>query len=148
MDMNSFLSSISGYGANNSVSPGFSPQGASNPMGVYNQSQLVSPDVGLWGANKPGGLGGTGLGLNMDTGKLALGGLQTIGSLWQAWEANKLAKEKFKFQKDFANTNLTNQIQSYNTTLADRTRSRTFTEGGSDEAAQAYIDEHSLRRSN
>ena len=145
MNMNDFMSSISGYGSNNSSSPGFSPQGASNPMGALFQNQTDN-----WAGMRSGDVNAPdmGLGWNMGTGQLALGGLQTIGSLWNAWQANKLAKEQFKFQKDFANTNLANQIQSYNTTLADRTRARTFTEGGSDAEAQAYIDANQLRRSN
>lgn len=122
--------------------------GASNPAASYLQSQ---GSVGLdWsgnsavrpGAAAPGGMGG--LGFNMDTAKLALGGLQTIGSLWQAWEANKLAKDQFKFQKDFANTNLANSIQSYNTTLEDRGRTRAFAESQDPAMAQAYLDKNRL----
>src|SRR6185437_11279715 len=96
--------------------------GASNPVGTYLQSspQMSNNPNFSTGAGGIGGMGG--LGFNLDTGKLALGGLQTIGSLWQAFEANKLAKEQFKFQKEFANANLANQIQSYNTTLEDRGR--------------------------
>ena len=141
--------------------------GASNPVGSYLQTgfptapnSIVNPNYGIPGiASGPmasiakpggvgavGGIGGSGLGWNLNTAQLALGGLQTIGNLWQAWEANKLAKEQFKFQKDFANENLANQIQSYNTTLEDRTRARSFTEGGSAEDAQAYIDKNKLRK--
>lgn len=109
-------------------------------MGAPGAGGLGIPSVGV------GGAGGSGLGFNSGTLGLAIGGLQTIGSLWQAWQANKLAKEQFEFQKDFANTNLANQIQSYNTTLEDRGRSRAFTEGQSPEEAQAYIDENSLRK--
>lgn len=96
------------------------------------------------GAGAPAASGAGTLGWNFDTAKLALGGLQTIGSLWQAWEANKLARETFKFQKDFARTNLANSIQSYNTTLEDRGRSRAFTEGQSAAEAQAYLDKNRL----
>lgn len=103
---------------------------------VSNPTNLKS---GLQGST---GLGG--LGLNLDTAQLALGGLQTLGSLWQAWEANKLAKEQFNFSKGFANTNLANSIQSYNTALEDRSRARAVTEGQTPEQAQAYIDANRL----
>jgi hypothetical protein len=93
---------------------------------------------------RPNGGNMGGLGFNLDTANLALGGLQSLGNLWQAWEANKLAKEQFKFQKGFSQTNLANSIQSYNTTLEDRTRSRAFTEGQSPEQAQMYIDKNRL----
>jgi hypothetical protein len=86
----------------------------------------------------------TGLGMNMDTGRLIIGGLQTIGNLWQAWEANKLAKKQFSFQKEFAEKNMANQIKSYNTTLEDRTRSRTHSEGGTQAEAAAYIEKNRL----
>lgn len=137
--------------------------GASNPVGSYFQAAASSPSVpsGSPGAfssmigfgkdifpNAPGGSGSGfgGLGMNLDTAKLALGGLQTIGSLWQAWEANKLAKQQLNFQKQAFDTNLTNQIASYNTSLEDRTRARAFTEGMSADDAQAYIDAHKLRK--
>ncbi len=85
-------------------------------------------------------------GFNADSLKLLLGGLQTIGNLYGAFQANKLARETFNFQKDFANTNLANQIKSYNTALSDRANTRAFTEGRSAESAQSYIDENKLTR--
>jgi hypothetical protein len=137
--------------------------GASNPTGAYVQSSAGGPGTGInyypsaptpqvglasvIGSGSPtaapGGLG-TGLGWNIGTAQLALGGLETIGSLWNAWQANKLAKAQFNFQKNFANANLSNQIQNYNTTLEDRSRSRAFTEGQDPATAQAYIDHNRL----
>jgi len=116
--------------------------GVSNPVGSYLRAAGPSGAIGANKSAVPGMSGG--LGFNLDTAQLALGGLQTIGSLWQAWEANKLAKESFKFQKDFANTNLANSIQSYNTTLDDRIRSRGFTEGQSADQIQGYLDKNRL----
>lgn len=87
---------------------------------------------------------GSGLGWNLDTLQLALGGLNTIGNIWQAWEANKLAKQQFKAQKEFANINLANQIQSYNTALEDRGRSRAHTEGQDPAMAAAWISSNRL----
>ncbi len=113
-------------------------QGAA--QGAYGSS--VAP--GAINAAVPGM--GSGFGFNMDTGKLVLGGLGTIANIWNAFQAQKLAKEQFKFQKDITETNLANQIKSYNTTLADRGRSRAFTEGQSAETAAAYVRDNSLTR--
>lgn len=131
--------------------------GASNPVGSYMQNQGQGQAMGLdFFPTAPGSSGASslhnqggpatksGFGLNSGTLNMALGGLQTIGSLWAAWEANKLAKKQFKFQKEAWQTNMANQIQSYNTALADRARARAFTEGRSDEDAQRYIDENRL----
>ena len=75
---------------------------------------------------------------------LALGGIGTIGSLWMAYQAQKLAKEQFSFQKDMMNANFANQLQSYNTALTDKINSRTAQEGGDTADAQAYIDNNKL----
>lgn len=93
----------------------------------------------------------TPLGFNLGTAGAVVGGLQTIGNLWGAWEANKLAKKQFAFQKDITETNLANQIMSYNTALNDRIRSRAYTEqgqaGGLTQAqAEQYIQDNQLSR--
>ena len=85
------------------------------------------------------------LGLNMNTANLALSGLQTIGNLFAAFQANKLAKQQFKYTKKVTDANLANQIQSYNTALADRINSRYVVEGKSPEQAQAYLDVNKLK---
>lgn len=105
---------------------------------------LLEQLKGLFG----GGAGGegTGLGMNVGTGQLALGGLQTLGNLYGSHQANKLAKDQFKFTKDVTNTNLTNQIQSYNTALADRSRARGAMEGQDQSSVEQYIDQNKLRR--
>ena len=89
---------------------------------------------------------GTSLGFNMPTANLALSGLSTIGNLWAAFQAQKLARQQFKYTKNVTDTNLANQIKSYNTTLADRSYSRAKVEGRDNTSAQSYIDSNSLRR--
>ncbi len=85
-------------------------------------------------------------GLNFDTGKLALQGLGTIGSLWAAFQAQKLAKKQFSMTKKVTEANLGNSIASYNTTLEDRARSRAAVEGQSQEQMNAYIDKNRLAK--
>lgn len=77
-------------------------------------------------------------------GQFALGAIQTLGSLWNSFQQQKLAKQSFQFQKDAFNTNLQNQEQSYNTALEDRIRSRYVNEGRSQAEADAYLKDHSL----
>ena len=88
---------------------------------------------------------GSGLGLNLDTLKLGLSGLSSIGNLYAALQANSLAKKQFDFTKTYANANMANQVQSYNTTLADRLNSRAKVEGTSAEDAAAEIAKNSLK---
>lgn len=90
------------------------------------------------------GSSGGKLGLNMDTAGLAMSGLQTLANVWGAFEARNLAKKQFNFTKDVTNTNLANQIASYNTAISDRARSRGKVEGQTTAETQAYVDKNSL----
>lgn len=84
-------------------------------------------------------------GWNANTLNFGLQGLNTIGNIWGAWQANKLAKDQLNFTKNFANRNLANQTQSYNTALEDRARARAAVEGQTSAEAQAYIDKNRLK---
>lgn len=88
----------------------------------------------------------SGLGFNMDTLKLGFGALGALGSIYNGFNANKLANKQYKLAKEMANANLTNQIKSYNTALEDRIRSRYGVEGRSQEEADAYISANKLTR--
>lgn len=119
---------------------GFSPADMAAPT-------LPIPDVSSGIGKIPSiGAGGSKMGLNFDTANLALSGLNTIGSLWGAFQAAKLAKQQFKYTKRVTDTNLANQIQTYNTGLMDRANNRAIVEGRSPEQTAAYIDANSLRR--
>lgn len=107
---------------------------------------MGSPSLVPINPNFSTGNAGGGFGMNMDTAKLALSGLGTLANMWGAFQGMDLAKKQFNFTKDITEKNLSNQIQSYNTALADRARSRYAMEGSGDAAAQAYIDQNSLRR--
>ena len=139
---------------------GFADQinyGASNPTGVYMQGAasgyqvpqgITGPGLGQVAAPQVGGMNNslsTPLGMNIGTGQLVLGGIGTIGNLWAGWQAQKLAKEQFNYQKGITDTNLANQIQSYNTALTDRITSRGFTQGDSQSTIDQYIENNSMR---
>ena len=68
--------------------------------------------------------GGSDLGWNMGTLNTGFKGLATLGNLWGAYQGNKLARKQLALSTDAYNTNLTNQIKSYNTQLEDRIRGR------------------------
>lgn len=132
----------------------FSPQPASNltPLNSMVPSAMPAaasmPSVGgVAGAGgTPGWLGIEGLGKNVGTLNMGLSGLETIGKLWAAFEAQKLAKAQFGFQKEFANTNLNNQIRSYNTALTDRANTRAIVNGQSAADRDAYIQQNRATR--
>lgn len=63
-------------------------------------------------------------GWNMGTLNTGFKGLATLGNLWGAYQGNKLARKQLALSTDAYNTNLTNQIKSYNTQLEDRIRGR------------------------
>lgn len=127
--------------------------GASNPMGVYGQQVAapavspLAPNGSVAGVAAPsvGSTAATPLGFNLGTANLALSGIGTLGNLWAAFQAQKLATEQFNFQKGITNTNLTNQIKSYNTSLVDRINARSFVQGDSQATTDKYIADNSLR---
>lgn len=53
-----------------------------------------------------------------------LGMAGNIANIWSGIQQNRLARDNFDFQKGVMNTNLANQIASYNTALEDRVSGR------------------------
>lgn len=92
--------------------------------------------VGSYG-NPTSNMGG--FGFNIPTAQLALGGFNSLGNIWGALQAQKLARDNFNFTRDVTNTNLTNSIQAYNTALTDKITSRAKTQGMSDTDRDAAI---------
>lgn len=135
-------SQLAGFSNNQIQSYLMSPNFQANTTlgGMLGGSTAMTPMGGMGGIFG----GGAGGGFGMDGLKLLVGGIGTIGNLWNAFQAQKLAKEQFKFTKDFANTNLANQIKSYNTALSDRAIARGFTQGDDRATTDAYIEENSL----
>ena len=89
---------------------------------------------------------GAGLGMNIGTGQLALGGLSALSGIWGAYNSNKLANQQFQFTKDTTNTNLNNQIKSYNTALEDRITARAATQGQDSAYVNDYLNKNRLTR--
>ena len=88
----------------------------------------------------------TALGFNIPTLQLGLGALNALAGMYNSWNMNKLAKQQFNLQKDVLNTNLNNQIKSYNNSLADQLRSRAAMETGDVNAYDSLIEERKLTR--
>lgn len=86
------------------------------------------------------------LGMNVPTFQLGLGALGSLANIYGGFQANKLAKDQLNFTKSVTNTNLNNQIKSYNTALEDRARSRATAENRDQSSADAYIAANKLTR--
>lgn len=137
------------YDPNNPLAQAFQSTAVANNYqanpnpGLYNQGYSpIMPSNGVLGPSQTytAGIGGVSQQNNPSFfsqgggAGLALSGIQTIGSLWSAFQQNKLAKKALNFQKDSFNINLGNSVKQYNTALEDRIRARYNTEGRSDQA--------------
>lgn len=86
------------------------------------------------------------LGMNVPTFQLGLGALGSLANIYSGFQADKLAKDQLNFANSVTNTNLNNQIKSYNTALEDRARSRAVAENRDQSSADAYIAANKLTR--
>lgn len=142
-----YQSDTSGFGGSGDLTI---PTGNYNPAAL--NTAISTPNYTPGNASGMGGLGamfGNGpgqIGANLDTLKLGLGGLQTIGSLWGAFQAANVANQQLKLAKGTTNANLANQTQAYNTSLSDRATSRGVAEGMTPGAVQDYISKNSLQQ--
>lgn len=131
--------SMGNYGAVSA--PYMTPAGGSEILSPITPAPALTPiSASIPGIAGPdaskGWLGIDGLGANFDTLKLGVGALGSIASLWNASQQNKLARASFNHQKGILDTNLANQIKSYNLSLDDKLRSRQVMEGTSDAARE------------
>lgn len=120
----------------NSPAMNYNP-GASIGMGA--DAGVASPTSFLSGSANQ-------LGMNVPTFQLGLGALGSLANIYGGFQANKLAKDQLNFTKSVTNTNLNNQIKSYNTALEDRARSRATAENRDQSSADAYIAANKLTR--
>lgn len=114
---------------------------------------LQAPNTGFWapGNNSVMGKAGTadsGLGFNLGTLNMGVNALAAIGGLYNAFQSNKLAKDQFAFTKEVTNTNLNNQIKTFNTTMEDRARARARLDGREDTEGYTkdYMDKNRISR--
>ena len=110
------------------------PNPVVSPSGITNNNTTVMPESS------------TGIGMNIGTGQMAFQGLSSLAGILGGMESMKLAKDSFKLNKQMSNTNLNNQIKSYNTALEDRARSRAAVEGQTSAEQQSYVDRNRLTR--
>lgn len=116
------------------------PRGFGNPTSALSESTLSNLGTGLNGINSlADSLGGWG-----DV-------LSGLGSLYGAYnkfnmanDALDFAKDKFNFSKNFYSAQLNNQIDSYNTALADRARTRSWAETGTTDAYNDWYEKNKL----
>lgn len=121
--------------------------GATKPQIIPNYDPTSMLKTGTAGSSFSGAMSpDTGLGLNIGTAQLALGGLGALGNIWSSLQANRLANEQFDFMKQFSMANLANQRQSYNTRLEDRANVRAAIEGRPEGWAMDYINRNRLSR--
>lgn len=119
---------------------------------VWEQRISDLAQIGGKGGSQTGGLNPTAadsdLGFNLGTMNMGVKALAAIGGLYNSFQSNKLAKEQFAFTKEVTNTNLNNQIKTYNTTLEDRALARGRLNGEADPSAYAaaYTDKNKISR--
>jgi len=114
--------------------------------------QTPTPGAAMAPIATPGAPGVTGAGGASGPGflqeggalQVGLGAIQTLGSLWNSFQQQKMAKKTFNLQKDAYETNLANQRSTYNSALEDRIRSRGAYSGASKAEQDATIAERSL----
>lgn len=121
-------------GAGTGAMGGLSPQ----TQGLIDQN--INPITGA--AIKPGFFGQGGMA------QIGLGAISTLGSLWNSFQQNKIAKKSLALQERTFETNLANQTQTYNTELEDRIRNRYAGAGATGEElenkTQSYVDKNKL----
>lgn len=127
---------------------GFGDTGATSPLTLSAASNQLStgstvPDVTV---NTPDVAGASDPGLFQEGGafQVGLGAIKTLGSLWNSFQQNKLAKKSLNLQTKAYETNLANQTQTYNTALEDRINARYAAERRDPAEAQSYIDKNKL----
>lgn len=127
------------------------PNNANQGMNFNTPAMSYQPNMTMGDFSSPNtsavGSGLTGqLGMNIPTFQLGLGALGSLANIYGGFQANKLAKDQLNFTKSVTNTNLNNQIKSYNTALEDRARSRATAENRSQSSADEYIEKNKLSR--
>lgn len=96
----------------------------------------INPITG--NAIKPGFFGQGGMA------QMGIGAISTLGSLWNSFQQNKIAKKSLALQERTFDTNLANQTKTYNTEMSDRIRTRYASERRDPSEAEGYIEKNKL----
>lgn len=133
------MTDLAGIGLPSASPDGFQGYDALPTMGQLDTTPNYS-QFGNWAQRQ-------GLGFNLGTLDGGLKALSSIGGLYMGMQQLGLAKKALHAQTAFANANLQNQTQSYNTQIADRAGSRAAAVGqtASSPEALAYIANNSLK---
>lgn len=120
-----------------SAATSIAPQVPQNLMGSISPGGQFGPTGGQQGGwlSNIGGLEGLGS---------IMKGIGSLGQVYAAIKGIGIAKDQLNLSKEAYNTNLTNQRQTYNTSLEDRIRARYNTEGRSAGDVDSYLQKHSL----
>ena len=133
----------------NSLGSGFTPIGGPAAPGLSQNPDWQAASIGLMNEQRDHLAQlrqNSQFGLNMGTFNNVVGGLSSLGQLWQGFQANRMAKDQWNTQKSILNTNMMNQIQSYNNSLRDRLDTRAKMEGRDQESADRDFEERRARR--
>ena len=123
--------------------PRYMPEAAIPQIGME-QLSTPTPGVGLPGLPGQSNMGGFGgLDLSQRIG-MGLQGVGTVANLVLGLKQLSLANKQYGLQKRAFETNLTNQVRSYNDSMADRLRARAVMETGNTNGVDQQIKERSL----
>lgn len=89
-------------------------------------------------------LGDTGSMFTLDNVGKGFDAVKALGSMWNSYQQNRLAKDSLAMSKQAYRANLANQVSSYNTALEDRIRARYNTQGNTQAEADVYIARNRL----
>lgn len=143
------FSQLGGRVPDTDLSQGFTPIGGSSAPGANMNNATQAAYANLMNeqaAHLAQTRQNSQFGMNMNTFNSAVGGLASLGQLWQGFQANKMAQDQWKTQKSILNTNMMNQIKSYNNSLRDRLDTRAKMEGRDQASADRQYEERKAER--
>jgi len=82
--------------------------------------------------------------LDFDSIGSAMKGIASLGSVISAFQQNKLSRDSLNFSKEQWQTNLANQLSSYNMSVEDRAYSRAAQNNSAAGTAEEYYNRHKL----
>ena len=117
--------------------------GNNSSLATNNLSNNVG--LGSFNLNQSNGLSNVQKGFGL--GQSALSGLGSIASMLTGFKSLSLANKDYALKKQSQETNLDNQVQSYNTSLSDRIKGRASQNGNiSTQQQQDYVNNNSLHK--